>query len=113
MRRREFSTLLGRAATASTVWPLPLRAQQKATPVIGYLSISTPGPSAPSVAALRQGLSSTSRSSNRGLIRGISSLMSRSSTRLPFGPNPLGGREPVPIVASRATFDIGRQLIPL
>jgi putative tryptophan/tyrosine transport system substrate-binding protein len=59
MRRREFSTLLGGAATASTVWPLPLRAQQKATPLIGYLSISTPGPSAPSVAALRQGLSET------------------------------------------------------
>ena len=59
MRRREFSTLLGGAATASTVWPLPLSAQQKATPVIGYLGISTPGPSAPSLAAFRQGLSET------------------------------------------------------
>jgi putative tryptophan/tyrosine transport system substrate-binding protein len=59
MRRRAFSTLLGGAATASTVWPFAARAQQKATPVIGYLSISTPGPSAPSVAALRQGLSET------------------------------------------------------
>ena len=56
MRRREFSTLLCGAATASTVWPLPLGAQQKATPVIGWLGISTPGPSAPSLAAFRHGL---------------------------------------------------------
>jgi putative tryptophan/tyrosine transport system substrate-binding protein len=59
MRRREFSTLLCGAATASTVWPLPLSAQQKATPVIGWLGISTPGPSAPSLAAFRHGLSET------------------------------------------------------
>jgi putative ABC transport system substrate-binding protein len=56
MRRREFSTLLCGAATASTVWPLPLSAQQKETPVIGWLGISTPGPSAPSLAAFRHGL---------------------------------------------------------
>src|SRR5258705_7593172 len=59
MRRREFSTLLGGAAAASRVWPSPLGAQQKAMPVIGYLGISTPGPSAPSLAAFRQGLSET------------------------------------------------------
>jgi putative ABC transport system substrate-binding protein len=59
MRRREFSTLLFGAATASTVWPLPLSAQQKATPVIGWLGISTPGPSAPSLAAFWHGLSET------------------------------------------------------
>jgi putative ABC transport system substrate-binding protein len=57
MRRREFSTLFGGAATASTVWPSPLSAQQKATPVIGYLGIATPSLAAPTVAALRQGLS--------------------------------------------------------
>src|ERR1700738_166353 len=57
MRRREFSTLLGAAATASTVWPSPLSAQQKAMPVIGYLGNGAPGPSAAAVAALRQGLS--------------------------------------------------------
>jgi ABC-type uncharacterized transport system substrate-binding protein len=59
MRRREFSTLLGGAATASTVWPFTARAQQNATPVIGYLATATPGPGAPAVAALRQGLSET------------------------------------------------------
>ena len=54
MRRREFSTLL--CGAASTVWPLHLGAQQKATPMIGWLGISTPGPSAPSLAAFRHGL---------------------------------------------------------
>jgi putative ABC transport system substrate-binding protein len=59
MRRREFSTLLGGAATASTVWPFAARAQQKATPVIGMLGISTPSLAASNVAGLRQGLSET------------------------------------------------------
>jgi|HubBroStandDraft_6_1064221.scaffolds.fasta_scaffold220054_1 putative ABC transport system substrate-binding protein len=59
MRRREFSTLLGGAATASTVWPSPLSAQQKAMPVIGYLGAATPSLAALNVAALRQGLSET------------------------------------------------------
>ena len=56
MRRREFSTLLGGAATASAVRPLPLSAQ-KATPVIGYLSAGgafLPGTAI--TAALRRGL---------------------------------------------------------
>jgi putative ABC transport system substrate-binding protein len=57
MRLREFSTLLGGAATASTVWPFASRAQQKATPVIGYINLATPSTAAPAVAAIRQGLS--------------------------------------------------------
>jgi putative ABC transport system substrate-binding protein len=59
MRRRDFGSLLGGVATVSTIWPFAARAQQQATPVIGYLSIATPGPGAPAVAALRQGLSET------------------------------------------------------
>jgi putative tryptophan/tyrosine transport system substrate-binding protein len=59
MRRREFSTLLGGAATASTVCPSSISAQQRATPVIGYLGTGAPGVGAPYLAALRQGLSET------------------------------------------------------
>src|SRR5260370_5867916 len=58
MRRRDFGSLRGGMA-AFTTWSPPLNAQQKATPVIGFLSISTPSVAAPSVAALRQGLSET------------------------------------------------------
>jgi putative ABC transport system substrate-binding protein len=53
MRRRELMLLLGGAMTA----PRTLRAQQKAMPVIGWLSSVSPGPSAHFVAAFRQGLS--------------------------------------------------------
>ena len=56
MNRRELMLLLGGAVTA----PRALRAQQKAMPVIGFLSGTSPGPVfAPLVAAFRQGLSET------------------------------------------------------
>ena len=54
MRRRDFVVLL---AGALGGWPSALRAQQRAMPVIGYLSGSSPGPAEPFVAAFRQGLS--------------------------------------------------------
>ncbi len=54
MNRREVLLLAG-AMTATRA----LRAQQKAMPVIGYLSGISPGPSAPFVAAFQQGLSET------------------------------------------------------
>src|SRR6266700_2169757 len=55
MRRRELILLLGGAMVAAS----PLRAQQKAMPVIGYLYGGSPGPNAATVAAFRQGLSET------------------------------------------------------
>jgi len=55
MNRREFLVLVGSAIAVAR----PLRAQQKAMPVIGFLSGTSPGPTAPLVAAFLQGLSET------------------------------------------------------
>src|SRR5215470_6321437 len=52
MRRREFITVLGGAAT----WPLAARAQQPATPIIGYLDSRSPEAVENRLRGLRQGL---------------------------------------------------------
>jgi putative ABC transport system substrate-binding protein len=54
MMRRELILLV---LSGAPTGPRTLRAQQKAMPVIGFLSSNSPGPAAPLVAAFRQSLS--------------------------------------------------------
>jgi putative tryptophan/tyrosine transport system substrate-binding protein len=53
MRRRDFITALGGAATA---WPLPVGAQQPSMPAIGFLNSQTPGAYSERVPAFHRGL---------------------------------------------------------
>src|SRR6516165_7392925 len=52
MRRRDLLLL-----TTGMIGARAVRAQQKAMPVIGYLQSASPGPSAPYLGGLQQGLS--------------------------------------------------------
>ena len=60
MNRRELVLMLGGAMMAAR----SLRAQQKAMPVIGFLSAASPGQVTPLVTALRQGPSETGSQNN-------------------------------------------------
>ena len=74
MSRRELLLLLAWAVIA----PRTLRAQQKAMPVIGFLSSGASGAFAPAVAAFRQGLSEA------GYVEG-----QKRGNRIPLGGGPL------------------------
>jgi len=56
LKRRDLITLFGGAAVG---WPMTVRAQPKALPVIGFLGISASGAFVPFLSAFRQGLSET------------------------------------------------------
>ena len=55
MRRREFICVIGGAAA----WPLAVRAQQPAMPVVGYLDAGSPASVAKLILKFRQGLAET------------------------------------------------------
>jgi putative ABC transport system substrate-binding protein len=55
LRRRDFVTLLGGAAA----WPIAASAQQRLTPLIGYLSGFAPGAFPQTLGAFREGLAET------------------------------------------------------
>jgi putative tryptophan/tyrosine transport system substrate-binding protein len=97
MRRRDLIVLLGGTAVA---WSIAARAQ-KAMPVIGYLMAGSPGPNAPLVAAVRQGLSETGYVEGQNLAIEFRAAEGRYD-RLPTLAADLVGRKVDGIVAGNA-----------
>jgi putative ABC transport system substrate-binding protein len=64
MRRREFVTLIGGAVAT---WPIAVRGQQPAMPVIGYLGIFSLESDASRLTGLRRGLNETGYAEGRNL----------------------------------------------
>src|SRR5262245_47507312 len=64
-RRKFLATLLGGGAAA---WPLGVRAQQAAMPVIGYLNFGSPESDASRLTGLRRGLNQTGYVEGRNLV---------------------------------------------
>ena len=63
MKRRDFIAALGGAAA----WPLVARAQQRAMPVIGYLSSRTVDSDASMLVSLRRGLADVGYAEGRNV----------------------------------------------
>jgi putative ABC transport system substrate-binding protein len=100
MRRREFLLMLvlGGAMAAS----FTLRAQQKAMPVIGHLSLASPGSNAPNVDAFRQGLRDTGYVEGQNVAIEYRWAEGRHD-RLPASAADLVGRKPDVIMTSGGT----------
>ena len=68
MRRRDFIGVVGGVAA----WPLAARAQQPATPVIGFLDVRSPEAIRDRLVAFRQGLKETGFVDRGAIPRGVS-----------------------------------------